>query len=132
MIVKLARKKIYEKCLVVFICLLVFGNLAHGAVPCISADEYVSIELRPADCCNDCLGVPVQPFPDSCGQCIDTPIYTGLGKINRLAKQLNSTFPTPAVIVPSDKLSLSAYSSASSAFDAVSYFTSLRAVILQI
>jgi hypothetical protein len=89
-------------------------------------------ELRPADFCDDCLCVPVQPSPKSCGQCIDIPIYTGLEKINRVAKQLNSTFPASAVIVPANKFNLSAYSSASNTFDATSYFTPLCTVILLI
>jgi len=132
MTVKKARKQIYKKCFVVLICLLVFGNLAHRAVLCFGPDEGVSIELRPADFCDDCLCVPVQPSPKSCGQCIDIPIYTGLEKINRVAKQLNSTFPASAVIVPANKFNLSAYSSASNTFDATSYFTLLRTVILLI
>ena len=131
---KIAGKQIYKKCLVVLICLLVFGNLARGAVLCFDPDECVSIELRPADCCHEFCGVPVQPYPDSCGQCVDIPIYTGLEKINRVTKQLNSSFPAPAanVIVPADKFNLSAYYSASGAFDATSYFTPLCTVILLI
>ncbi len=123
----------YKKCVVVLICLLMLGNLAHGTVLCFGPDECVSIELRPVDCCHDCLGVPVQPSPNSCGQC-DIPIYTGLEKINRVTKQLNSSFRAPAtnMIVPAEKFSLSAYNSASGAFDAASYFTPLRAVILLI
>ncbi len=132
MTAKRAKKQIYKKCIVVLICLLVFGNLAHRAVLCFGPDERVSIEHRAADFCADCLCVPVQPSPNSCGQCIDIPIYTGLEKINRVAKQLNSTFPASAVIVPANKFNLSAYSSASSAFDAASYFTPLRTVILLI
>jgi hypothetical protein len=123
MTAKRGRKQIYKKCILVLIWLLLFGNLA---------DECVSIELRPADFCDDCLCVPVQPSPKSCGQCIDIPIYTGLEKINRVAKQLNSTFPASAVIVPANKFNLSAYSSASNTFDATSYFTPLCTVILLI
>ena len=132
MIVKLVRKQIYKNCFVVLICLLVFGNLARGAVLCFGPDECVSIELRPADCCCEFHGVPVQPSPNSCAQCIDIPIYTGLEKINRVAKQLNSTFSAPAVIVPANKFSLSAYNSASGASEAASYFTPLCTVILLI
>ena len=134
MIVKLARKQIYRKCFVVLICLLVFGNLAHRAMLCSGSDKYVSIELRSADCSDKCLCVPFQPASNPCGQCIDIPIYTGLDKITRVSKQLNSTFPAPVinVIVLANKFNLSAYNSASSAFDAASYFTQLRTVILLI
>ena len=131
---KITKKQIYKKCLVVLICLLVFGNLAHRAMLCSGSDKYVSIELRPADCSDKCLCVPFQPSPDSCSQCVDIPIYTGLEKINRVTKQLNSSFPTPTanVIVPADNFNLSAYSSVSNAFDDASYFTPLQTVILLI
>ncbi len=134
MIVKLAKKKIYKECVIVLICLLMFGSVACGAVLCFGSDECVSIELRPPDCCDDCLDVPVQPSPNSCDECIDIPIYIGLAKITRVSKQLNFTFPAPVtnMIVAGDKLNFSAYNSASSAFDAVSYFTPLRAIILLI
>ena len=129
---KITKKQIYKKCLVVLVCLLVFGNLAHRAMLCSGSDKFVSVELRPTDCSDKCLCVPVQPSPDSCGQCIDIPIYTGLDKVTRVAKQLNSTFSASAVIAPADKLNLSAYSSVSKTFEANSYFTPLRAVILLI
>ena len=131
---KITKKQIHKKCLVVLICLLVFGNLAHSAMLCSGSDEGVSIELRSADYCDACFCVPVQPSPNSCGECIDIPIYIGSAKITRVSKQLNSSFPAPAanMIVPANKFNLSACSSASNAFDAVSYFTPLRAVILLI
>ncbi len=134
MIVKLAGKQIYKKCVIMLICLSMFGSLACGAVLCFGPDECISIELRPTYCCDEFYEVPVQPSPNSCGECIDIPIYIGLAKITRVSKELNSFFPAPAtnVIVPANKFSLSAYNSASSAFDATSYFTPLRAVILLI
>ena len=134
MTVKIARKQIYQKCFVVLICLLMFGNVACGAVLCFGSDECVSSELRPGDCCDEFHGVPIQPSPDSCDKCIDIPISISLAKITRMPKQLNSTFGTPAanVIVLANKSDLSAYNSASSAFDAVSYFTPLGTVILLI
>ncbi len=70
MIVKLAKKPMYKKCIVVLIWLLLFGNLARGAVLCFGSDECVSIELTPTDCCDEFHGVPVQPSPNSCGECI--------------------------------------------------------------
>ena len=131
---KITKKQIYKKCLVVLICLLVFGNLAHRAMLCSGSDKYVSIELRPADCSDKCFCVPFQPDPNPCGQCVDIPIYTGLDKISRVTKQLNSSFPAPAanVILPADKFNLSAYYSASGAFDAASHLTPLCTVILLI
>ena len=129
---KITKKQIYGKYLVVLICLIFLGNLARGAVLCFGPDECVSIELRSADCCDECIFAPVQPSPDSCDKCIDIPIYIGLEKITRMSKQLNSSFFAPDVIVPANKFNLSAYSSASNTFDVTSYFTPLRAVILLI
>ena len=134
MIVKLARKQIYKECVIVLICLLMFGSAAWGAMLCFGSEGCVSIKLKPTDRCDEYLGIPVQTSPNSCVKCIDIPIYIGLAKIPRLSKQLNSIFLATAttVIVPADKFNLSAYSSASSAFDAASYFTPLRTVILLI
>ena len=129
---KIAGKQIYKKCLVVLICLLVFGNLAHKAVLCFGSDECGSIELRSAECCEDCFCVPIQPAPNPCVHCISIPIYTGLENITRVAKQLNSTFSAPAMIAPTDKSNHSAYSLVSNTFDAASYFAPLCTVILLI
>jgi hypothetical protein len=129
MTVKIAGKQIYKKCLVVLICLLVFGNLAHSSL-CLGSDKYASIELRPADCSDKCFCVPFQPDPNPCGQCVSIPIYTGLENITRVAKQLNSTFSAPAVIVTANKFNHSAYSSVSNTFDVTSYFNPLRTVVL--
>ena len=131
MTVKIAGKQIYKKCLVVLICLLVFGNLAHSSL-CLGSDKYVSIELRPADCSDKCFCVPFQPDPNPCGQCVDIPIYTGLENITRVAKQLNSTFSAPAVIVTANKFNHPAYSLVSNTFDVASYFNPLRTVVLLI
>ncbi len=129
---KLARKKIYKECVIVLICLLMFGSVACGAVLCFGSEGRVSIKLKPTDRCDEYLGIPVQASPNSCVKCIDIPIYIGLAKIARVSKQLNSSFPATNVIVPANKFDLSAYNSASSAFDAASYFTPLCTVILLI
>ncbi len=145
MTVKKARKQIYKKCFVVLICLLMFGNLAHGAVLCFGSDGQIEIESPFHERCDD----PAHSQPTDqkqisyqsdhikdkhCEPCVDIPISIGLAKIARVSKQLNSTFPTPAtnVIVLANKFNLSAYNSASSAFDAASYFTPLCTVILRI
>ncbi len=134
MTVKRARKQIYKKCFVVLICLLMFGSVACGAVLCFGSEGRVSIKLKPTDCCDEYLSIPVQASPNSCVKCIDIPIYIGLAKITRVSKQLNFTFPAPVtnMIVAGDKLNFSAYNSASNTFDATSYFTHLRTVILLI
>ena len=132
MIVAKARKKIYKECVIVLICLLMFGSLTCGAMLCFGSAGRVSIEIKPTDCCDEYLGIPVQASPNSCDKCIDIPIFIGLAKITRVSKQSSSTFPAPAanVIVLAGKPDLSAYNSPLSTFDAASYFTPLRTVIL--
>ena len=53
MIVKLARKQIYKKCLVVLICLLIVGNSAHGTVLCFGVDGHIEIESAFHERCDD-------------------------------------------------------------------------------
>ena len=132
MIVAKARKKIYKECVIVLICLLMFGSLTCGAMLCFGSEGRVSIEIKPTDCCDEYLGIPVQASPNSCDKCIDIPIFIGLAKITRVSKQSSSTFPAQVtnVIVPAGKPDLPAYNSASSSFDASSYFTPLGTVIL--
>jgi len=67
-----------------------------------------------------------------CEPCVDIPISSGLAKITRVSKQLNSALAAPVanVIVLANKFNLSAYNSASNTFDAASYFRPLRTVIL--
>jgi len=143
--VKLARKQIYKKCFVVLICLLMFGNLAHGAVLCFGSDGHIEIESAFHERCDDSahsqptdqnqLSYQVDHVEDRhCEPCVDIPISISLAKITRVSKQLNSTFPVPPtnVIVLANKFKLSAYNSASNTFDAAPYFTPLCTVILLI
>ena len=143
MTVKRAKKQIYKECVIVLICLLIVGNSAHGTVLCFGSDGHIEIESAFHERCDDTahsqptdqkqLSYQVDHVEDRhCEPCVDIPISIGLAKITRVSKQLNSTFPVPAtnVIVLANKFNLSAYSSASSAFDATSYFTPLSTVIL--
>lgn len=142
---KLARKRIYKKCFVVLICLLIGGNSAHGVVLCFGADGHIKIESAFHERCDDhAHSQPTDPKqlsyqPDHikgkhCEPCVDVPISIGLAKITNPSKQLNLTFPAPVanVIVAGDKFNFSAYNSASSTFDVTSYFTPLCTVILLI
>ncbi len=142
---KLARKQIYKKCFVVLICLIMFGNLAHGVVLCFGSDGHIEFESAFHERCDDSahsqptdqnqLSYQVDHVEDRhCEPCVDIPIYIGLAKIARVSKQLNSTFPAPVtnVIVLANKFNLSAYNSASNSFDAAPYFTPLCTVILLI
>ena len=140
---KLAWKQIYKKYFAVLICLLMFGNLAHGAVLCFGSDGHIEIESAFHERCDDPahsqaagqnqLSYQSDHIKDKhCEPCVDISI--GLAKITRVPKQLNSTFPAPAtnVIVLAKEFNLSAYNSASGAIDAASYFTPLCTVILLI
>ena len=145
MTVKRARKQIYKKCFAVLTCLLIVGNSVQGTVLCFGVDGHIEIETAFHERCDD----PAHSQPADqkqlsyqsdhvkgkhCEPCVDIPITIGLAKISRMSKQLNSSFPAPAttVIIPADKSNLSAYNSASSAFDTASYFTPLCTVILLI
>jgi len=84
MIVKIAKKQMYKKCIVVFICLLIVGNSAQGVVLCFGEDGHVSLEIAFIDCCDEYSTVSGQASPDlytnyvastnSCGNCIDIPL----------------------------------------------------------
>ena len=140
---KIARKQIYKKCFVVLICLLMFGNSAHGVMLCFGSDGQIKIESAFHERCDDpaCsqhrdqkqLSYQSDPIKDkNCEPCVDLPVSISLAKISRVSKQLNSTFSAPATnaVVLANKSNLSAYNSASNTFGATSYFTSLRTVIL--
>ena len=149
MTVKKISKRMYKKCIVVLICFLMFGNLAHGTVLCFGSDGQIEIKSAFHEQCDD--HAHSQPtdqkqlsyqsdhiidenIDENCEPCVDVSIYIGLAKIIRVSKQLNSPFPAPAthVIVLANKFNLSAYNSVSSAFDTASYFTPLSTVILLI
>jgi len=143
MIVKRVRKQTYKKCVVVLICLLIVGNLAQGVVLCFGSDGHVEFESAFHERCDGHshsqptdqkqLSYQSDPIKDkNCEPCVDLPVYISLAKISRVSKQLNSTFSAPATnaVVLANKSNLSAYNSASNTFDATSYFTSLRTVIL--
>ncbi len=142
---RLAGKQIYKKCFVVLICLLMFGNLAHGAVLCSGADGHIEIESAFHErCCDSAHSQPTEKnqlsYQLDCGKdkhcepCVDIPIPIGLAKITRVSKQSNSNFSTPAinVIALAEQFNLSVNNSASSVIDAASYFAPLCAIILQI
>ena len=143
MTVKIARKQIYKKCFVVLICLLTVGSSARGVVLCFGVDGHIEIESAFHERCDDSahsqptekkqISYQVDHVEDRhCEPCVDIPIFISLAKISRASKQLNSAFPATNVIVLANKFNLSAYNSASSAFDAAPYFTPLRTVILLI
>ncbi len=145
MAVKRARKQIYKKYFVVLICLLIFGNSAHGVMLCFGSDGQIKSKSAFHERCDDpaCsqhrdqkqLSYQSDPIKDkNCKPCVDVPISISLAKISRVSKQLNSTFSAPATnaVVLANKSNLSAYNSASNTFDASPYFAPLCTVILLI
>ena len=124
-------------------CLLIVGDWADGAVLCFGSDGRVDLESAFHGRCDGSahsqprekrqISYQVDHVEDRhCEPCVDIPIFISLAKISRASKQLNSAFPATNVIVLANKFNLSAYNSASSAFDAAPYFTPLRTVILLI
>jgi hypothetical protein len=143
MIVRLLKKKTYKKCIFVLICLLIVGNSGYGTVLCFGADGHIELESAFHKRCDDSVHSHTsdqnQPSCQAdhvkdkhCEPCVDIPISIGLAKITRVPKQLDSTFPATKVIVLANKFNLSAYNSASTTFEATSYFTPLCTVILLI
>jgi len=144
MTMKKATKQVYKKCVIVLICLLMVGSSAQGVL-CFGADGHVEIESAFHGRCDDHAHLQAanpkllscqsgHGKKGHCEPCVDVPVTIGMTKIGRASKQLNSSFPAPAVnaVVPAGKLNLSAHSSALSGFDAVSYFIPLRIVFLLI
>jgi hypothetical protein len=141
--VKLTGKKVYKKCAVLLICLLVICNLAQGVVLCLGADGHIEIESAFHKRCagpahsdasdnNQSFGQTDNEDCKHCGPCIDVPISFGLAKISRMPKKLSSTVSAPAafVVIASDKLTFSAYNLVADTSNITSYFTPLRTIIL--
>lgn len=143
MIVKLAKKQMYQKCIIVFVCLLIVGNSAQEIVLCFGEDGHIELESAFHKQCE----APVHSYTSDqnklhyeahhvegkhCDPCVDVPISIGLAKISHTPKQLKPTFPVSAtnMIVGTDKPNSSAYNFAPNTFVATSYFTHLRTVIL--
>ncbi len=81
----LIREYTYKECVIVLLCIVMFGNFADGAVLCFGSDGHVSVELT-SDCCDESMGIPVQGSLDSCGDCMDIPLSG-----NCAIKQLRSS-----------------------------------------
>jgi len=133
----------YNKCVVVLVCLLIAGNSAHGIVLCFGADGHIEFESAFHKRCND--PVHSQSSDQShlsceadhergkhCGPCVDVPIPIGLAKISHIPKQLNPTFPVPVtnIIISNYKPDSSTYNFTPNTFVPSPYFTPLRTVIL--
>ena len=133
----------FKKCAVVFICLLIIGNLARGTVLCFGTDGHVELEPVFHRHCDDPVhshaSVQNQPSYETshekgkhCEPCVDIPITIGLAKISHMPEQVIASFLFPAanVIADTDKINCSAFHLISNTSVDTSYFTPLRTVIL--
>lgn len=142
-----ARKQIYKKSLIVLICLLMFGNLAHGVVLCFGSEGHISIEIKSADCCDEFPGIPIQAsaYPygnssyseseDPCGDCIDIPLPGSC--ITKRPTSFVTKKSSPLEILPATIISALANNSVSTNKECVKFvnhlndtLTSIRTTVL--
>ena len=143
MMLKLAKKQTYKRYIIVFLCFLIVGNLAHWKVLCFGADGHVELESAFHECCDepDYSSAPnqnglhykaVHENCKHCGPCIDMPISNDLVQISTTSQKIISKFPVTItnMLIDTDKLNSSVYHLASNNFTDTSYFTPLRTVVL--
>ncbi len=148
MIVKLARKQIYKKCVIMLICLPMFGSLACCAVLCSGSDGHVSVEFKPTGRCGTFQGIPVQASPNSCananysesinsgGDCTDIPLSSNC--VTKRTTSFVTKKSSPRKILPKTIFSVSISDTVSTNKERVAksrnYFsdalTSIRTTIL--
>ena len=80
------KNNLLKKTVSVLMCLVMFGNLAHGMVLCIGESGHVSLEFKADDCCGEILEIAVPACEESgcqeahfeesdpCGDCVDIPL----------------------------------------------------------
>ena len=140
---KLAKRQMYKKCIIVFLSLLVVGNLAHWKVLCFGADGHVELESAFHKCCEE---PEHSSAPDQnelsykaghetcrhCGPCIDMPITNDLIQISNTPQKIITklSVPTTYMLIDTNKLNSSVYNLASNIFTDTSFFSPLRTVVL--
>ncbi len=145
MMLRFAKKQIYKEFIIVFLCLLIIGNLSHWQVLCYGADGHIELESAFHDRCDDPdhSSAPDQNVLSSkagheickhCGPCVDIPISNDLLQISNTPQKLKLKFlvPTTYMLIDTDKLSSSVYNLAPNTFTDTSYFDALKTVILQV
>ena len=142
---RLAKQQMYKKCIIVFLSLLIVGNLAHWKVLCFGADGHIELESAFHKCCED---PDHSSAPDQneysykaghencthCGACIDMPISNDLIQISNTPQTIITKFTVPStyMLIDTDKLNYSEYNIASNSFTDTSYFRPLDTVVLLI
>ena len=140
---KLAKQQMFKKCIIIFLSLLIVGNLAHWKVLCFGADGHIELESAFHKCCED---PDHSSAPDQnelsykaghetckhCGPCVDMPIFNGLVQIFNTPQKIITKFPltTTSMLVDTDKLNSSVYNVASNTYTDTPYFSPLRTVVL--
>jgi len=141
---KMAKKQIYKKSIIVFLCLLIVGNLIHWRVLCFGADGHVEVESAFHDCCSEPDHSTTIPDYDvfssseghemceQCGPCIDIPITNKLVRITKTTQKLNLKSPelTTYFLVDNDNYNSSDYHLVTKTFSDTSFYTPLNTVIL--
>ena len=141
---KLAKKRAYNKSIIVFLCLLVVGNIIHWRVLCIGADGQVRIESAfhkhgnktdqsHEPICNNLIYTTNQEIDEHYSSCVDIPITNELLRISKTTQKLNLKYPvsTTCFLVDSNNFKSSEYHLVTKTFSDTSY-TPLCTVILQI
>ena len=140
---KLAKKQMYKRCIVIFFCFLIFGNLAHWKVLCFGADGHVELESVFHKCCEapdqssapDQNGLSYKAGHENCqhcGPCVDMPLSNELAQISNTSQKviIKISVPTTYMLIDTDKLNISVYNLASDSCTDTSYFSPLRTVVL--
>ena len=140
---KFAKKQMYKKFIIVFLCLLIVCNLAHWKVLCFGADGHIELEPAFHKCCED---PDYSSTPDQnelsykeghgickhCGPCVDIPISNDLEQISNTPEEKITEFSLPAtyILIDADKLNSFVYNVNSNTYTDTSYFDPLRTLIL--
>ena len=145
--VKLTRRKIYNRCSIALICVLLMTSSMQGMVLCNGEDGQVSLEPVSGVCCDNLdTGISSEEpttsrkeafssSKDDCGPCVDTPIPVVLAKVFKKPNPVNPTIVVSITIAASTvgSYNFSEYHLRSELFASVNpCLTSLRTVILLI
>jgi hypothetical protein len=142
--VKILRKKKNENIITIFLCILIVCNLACYQVLCFGADGHIAVESAFNPCCDEqnsctpdqsiCSSDAEHEKCERCGPCIDIPVTNDLIKNSEARDEFNPRLQAAVknIVMDIDQVNSSDNITASNIFNAKSYFTPLRTVILLI